>query len=414
MDLVLVEGDKTSALPKLEVYRASLESQHTTQDCVFPARLPKSPDRDTAKGRYGHAGNGVISSRTWKENMPLPHTGPPGASASAGSALIEPLRDPQGRQLDYLRLSVTDRCNLRCRYCMPTDGIPLVSHRDVLSFEELYRLTALFAGVGIRKIRLTGGEPLVRKGVLRFMARLAELPSRPEILLTTNGVLLADRLADLPAAGVRRVNLSLDSLDRDTYRHVTRRDELPRVRPLLDLIPAAGLALKINVVVIPGVNDDELPAFVELTRERDVTVRFIEPMPFVGSGERLARGITGDEIIERLRVRFELQESPNAAADVDDLYTIPGHRGRVGVIRGHSRTFCAGCSRLRLDARGRLRTCLYGATGADLGRLQREGARDDLLEQAIRTSVANRLLDGRAAERERTDRTFDSMAQIGG
>jgi len=297
---------------------------------------------------------------------------------------------------------------------MPTDGIPLVSHRDVLSFEELYRLTALFAGVGIRKIRLTGGEPLVRKGVLRFMARLAELPSRPEILLTTNGVLLADRLADLPAAGVRRVNLSLDSLDRDTYRHVTRRDELPRVRPLLDLIPAAGLALKINVVVIPGVNDDELPAFVELTRERDVTVRFIEPMPFVGSGERLARGITGDEIIERLRVRFELQESPNAAADVDDLYTIPGHRGRVGVIRGHSRTFCAGCSRLRLDARGRLRTCLYGATGADLGRLQREGARDDLLEQAIRTSVANRLLDGRAAERERTDRTFDSMAQIGG
>jgi len=346
--------------------------------------------------------------------MPPPNTGLTGAVASARNGYSGPLRDPQDRTLDYLRLSVTDRCNLRCRYCMPPGGIPLVRHQDVLSFEEMHRLTTLFTGLGIRKIRITGGEPLVRKGVLRFMARLADLPSQPEILLTTNGVLLADRIADLLAAGIRRVNLSLDSLDRETYRHITRRDELPRVRPLLDLIPEAGLALKINMVVMPGVNDGELPAFTELTRDRDVTVRFIEPMPFVGSGESIGRRIAGDEILDRLRARFELHESPNTAAAVDDLYTIPGHRGRVGIIRGHSRTFCAGCSRLRLDARGRLRTCLYGAAGADLGRLLRKGAGDDLIVQAVRTSVGNRLLDGRTVERARADKMFDSMAQIGG
>ncbi len=346
--------------------------------------------------------------------MSVPHPGRIGVTTSACAPSPTPIRDPQGRTLDYLRLSVTDRCNLRCRYCMPGDGIPLVRHEDVLSLETLHRLAALLAGLGMRKIRITGGEPLVRKGVLGLMARLAKLPSRPEILLTTNGVLLADRLDDLRTAGVRRVNLSLDSLDRDTYRRITRRDELARVLPLLDAIPAAGLGLKINVVVMPGVNDGELRDFAALTRDRDLTVRFIEPMPFAGDGGSVCPEISGDELSVRLRGHFDLRAMPGAPASVDEIYTIPGHRGRIGFIKGHSRTFCTDCNRLRLDARGRLRTCLYGAAAADLGRLLRDGAGDDQITSVVRTTVGQRLPDGRAAERARAVETFDSMAQIGG
>ena len=346
--------------------------------------------------------------------MKEPLDGRTGVETPARASSPATLRDPQGRRLDYLRLSVTDRCNLRCRYCMPAEGIELVRHEDVLTLEELRRLTALFADLGVRKIRITGGEPLVRKGVPHLLARLGRLPSRPEILLTTNGVLLADRLEDLRAAGVRRVNLSLDSLDRDTYRRITRRDELARVLPLLDAIPAAGLGLKINVVVIPGLNDGELRDFAALTRDRDLTVRFIEPMPFVGTAGGVCPAIGGDEILERLRVDFALEAALGGASSVEELYAAPGHRGRIGIIRGHGRTFCAACSRLRLDARGRLRTCLYGIPAVDLGRLLRDGADTERLILAVRSAVADRLVDGWAAERGRGGGDLDSMARIGG
>jgi cyclic pyranopterin phosphate synthase len=389
--------------------KTGLEDRH-----VFPARLPTSPGGDTVKGRYGRAGNGAISSRTWKEDVATQPTGPTGAAAPARARPSFDLRDPQGRRLDYLRLSVTDRCNLRCRYCMPADGVALVRHADVLSLEDLHRLAALLADLGVRKIRVTGGEPLVRRGVLDLLARLGRLPTRPEVLLTTNGVRLDGRLDALRAAGVRRVNLSLDSLDRDTYRHITRRDELARVRPLLGAIPSAGLGLKINVVVLPGVNDGELGDFVALTRDRDLDVRFIEPMPFAGAGGAGIGIISGDEILDRLRGEFALTPVLGAAEDVAELYTVAGHHGRVGVIRGHARTFCGPCGRLRLDARGRLRTCLYGETVADLGRLLRDGADDGRLARAVRAAVADRLPDGRAAERGRRGGGLESMARIGG
>jgi cyclic pyranopterin phosphate synthase len=325
------------------------------------------------------------------------------------------LLDPQGRTLAYLRLSVTDRCNLRCRYCMPADGIELVDHADVLSFEETTRLCALFTWLGVRRIRVTGGEPLARRGLTDLLRVLADLPAAPEVLLTTNGVLLGDRLDAVRAAGVHRVNLSLDSLDRATYARITRRDALPRVLPLLDAVPAAGLGLKLNVVVLPGLNDGELPDFAALCADRDLTVRFIEAMPFDGGDGVPRRILDGEEILARLCAAYPLARLPDRPAAVDELYAAPGWRGRVGLIRGHSRTFCGDCNRLRLDARGRLRTCLYGDPAADLGALLRGGADDAEVIEAVRAAVGRRLPDGHAAQRARdAGAARDSMASIGG
>jgi len=361
-----------------------------------------------AKGRYGPAGNGAIRSRFWKENMIRP------AHTPRVGAVVAPLTDPQGRVLDYLRLAVTDRCNLRCRYCMPADGIEQVSHADMLTMEELLRLGRVFVDLGIRKIRVTGGEPLVRKGVVSLLAGLRNLPEAPEVLLTTNGLDLSRQLDGLQAAGVERINLSLDSLHPETWSRITRRDGFEAARASVDEVLARGMGLKINMVVLPGWNDHELPDFVALTLERDLTVRFIEPMPFLGAGEPLSETITGDEILGRLEQGFALESAGQTGAAVDRIYRVRGYRGRLGIIAGASRTFCSACSRLRLDGQGRLRTCLYGIAAADLRMLVRQGATDAELGGVIRSAVARRQVDGRAAEQGHTTTGLDSMASIGG
>ena len=362
-----------------------------------------------AKGRYDRAGNGATRSRTWKENM-VGILSPQAAPAQVPAPLI----DPQGRTLDYLRLSVTDRCNLRCRYCMPAAGLPKAAHDDILTLEEMERLAALFVRHGVRKIRITGGEPLVRRGLVPFMARLAALPSQPEILLTTNGLALADHCRDLAAAGIRRINLSLDSLDADTWSQITRRPGHARVLEAIDRVLAAGMGLKINMVVLPGINDGEIADFVELTRSRPVAVRFIEPMPFAGDGSALDAVISGEEILARLQARFELQPVVQRPAAVDRMFAVPGYRGRVGIIAGHSRTFCRTCSRVRIDSRGRLRTCLYGAPRVDLLAMMRDSMTDDDIADAVRTEVGLRLKDGHTAEALHHLAGKESMADIGG
>lgn len=327
---------------------------------------------------------------------------------------VAPLSDPQGRTLDYLRLAVTDRCNLRCRYCMPAEGIKLVNHQDVLTLEEMQRLGAIFVRLGVRKIRITGGEPLVRKGVVDLMAGLHRLPSQPEILLTTNGLLLDDKLDDLHAAGVRRINLSLDSLDPENWSRITRRQGHEKVLKAIDQVLDKGMGLKVNVVVLPGANEHEVPDFVALTKDRDLSIRFIEPMPFDGAGKPLAATISGEEILALIRPKFELQPLDNKPGAVDKLYAAAGHVGTVGIIEGHSRTFCASCRRMRLDARGRLRTCLYGKPQADLRALIRAGATDAEVISAIRGAVSRRLVDGIAAEADSRIGGLESMASIGG
>ena len=337
-----------------------------------------------------------------------------GLDGGMGVARHGPLVDPQGRCLDYVRLAITDRCNLRCRYCMPAAGVDLGERDEILSIDELARLGGVLAGMGARSFRLTGGEPLVRRGVVSLVAALRALPSRPEVLLTTNGLLLAEHLDALAEAGLERVNLSLDSLDEATWAAITRRDGFARARAAVDQVLARGLGLKVNVVVLPGWNDHELAAFVELARERPLTVRFIEPMPFLGEGRLCGPGISGDEIRARLAGDFELEPEPVVAGSVEKVYRVAGFVGRVGVIEGHSRTFCGTCRRLRIDARGRLRTCLYGKPAGFLRPLLRSGADDAALAAAIRHTVAARLPDGVAAELDHRRHNLESMVHIGG
>lgn len=342
------------------------------------------------------------------------HPMPAAAFVGAGAAPGGPLVDPQGRRLDYLRLSVTDRCNLRCRYCMPAAGVALSPRDEILSIDELIRLGALFAGLGVRSFRITGGEPLVRRGLVTLIAGLSALPSKPEVLLTSNGMLLTEHLDALADAGLRRVNLSLDSLDEGTWTSITRREGFGTVRAAVDQVLARGMGLKINMVVLPGTNDHELNDFVELARELPLTVRFIEPMPFLGEGQLCGPGIAGSEILARIAARHEVEAEPVVPGAVEKVFRVPGFVGRFGIIEGHSRTFCGTCRRLRVDARGRMRTCLYGKPAAFLRPLMRAGADNQALETAIRQAVAGRLLDGVAAEHDHRRHNLESMVNIGG
>jgi cyclic pyranopterin phosphate synthase len=362
-----------------------------------------------AMGRNGRTGNGGVSSRTWKENMSTK-----GALGNRASPSRKPLVDPQGRTLSYLRVAITDRCNLRCRYCLPPEGIKQIPHHEIMTFEETLRLCSLFSELGLNKIRVTGGEPLVRKGANEFLASLAQLPAKPEVLLTTNGLVLEEHLEVLQAAGLKRINISLDSLNPETWSEITRRKGFEKVRSAVDRVLESGMGLKINVVVLPGLNDHEIPDFVELTRKNPLTVRFIEPMPFDGAGKALAETIDGKEILLRLHSKYDLTPVNQPADSVDKLFTVRGFQGMVGVIEGHSRTFCATCTRLRLDARGRLRTCLYGAPGSNLLEMMRDRASDNDLVQAIRTEVSYRFPDGKKAELAHHLVGLDSMASIGG
>ena len=335
-------------------------------------------------------------------------------------------RDRLGRRIDYLRLSVTDRCNLRCRYCLPEAGLQLAPRDALLTWEEMLRLCRLLTAHGIRKIRLTGGEPFVRHGLLPFLDRLRRLPGNTEIALTTNGVALQPHLTELKRLGIERLNISLDSLSPRTYEVIGRRDRFNQVWRALTAADALGFVLKINLVVLPGLNDGELADFVALTRDRDWTVRFIEPMPF---GDRSGWGlaatnadgggqpvITGDEIHRRLAAAYSLRRLTGRPGAVAELYQVAGHRGRIGIIRGHSRTFCASCSRLRLSAQGLVRTCLYGPPVLDLKQMLREGASAGQLATAVQAAVHGRAVDGIAAAATGVTECgcLASMAAIGG
>jgi cyclic pyranopterin phosphate synthase len=342
----------------------------------------------------------------------MDHTRANGMRARGGTG-GDRLLDGHGRRLDYLRLSVTDACNLRCRYCLPEGTASPPAPGPVLDDGEILRLGRLLCALGVRKIRLTGGEPLVRRGVIELVRRLRDLSAAPELVLTTNGVLLAPHLPDLARHGVRRLNVSLDSLDRGTYAAITGRDAHDEVRRALDRADADGFVLKLNVVVLAGLNDGEIPDFVALTRARPWTVRFIEAMPFDGRGGRGGERLAGDEILARIRRRFALEPEVSPAAAVEELHRVPGHAGRIGIIRAWTRHFCGHCTRLRISARGELRTCLYGRPELDLGALLRSGADDGTLAEAIRAAVRVKPVDGHDAEFLYGCRRA-SMAGIGG
>ena len=301
------------------------------------------------------------------------------------------LTDPLNRQINYLRISVTDRCNLRCRYCMPPEGVPLLEHADILSYEEIFRIAEISVGLGIRKIRLTGGEPLVRRGLVPLVARLAHLSGLTDLSLTTNGTLLRAHAGPLRDAGLRRINVSLDTLRPERYRAVTRHGELRDVLDGIAAAEAAGiLPIKINTVTLREFNADEAADFARLTLERPFDIRFIEFMP-VGehNGWQRDRLVPGDEILRALQAQFDIEPAApeDGAAGPGRLYRIRGAAGRVGFINPMTEHFCHLCNRLRLTPNGRLRTCLFDDSEVDLRARLRGGAGDAELAEIIRAAV---------------------------
>jgi cyclic pyranopterin phosphate synthase len=300
-----------------------------------------------------------------------------------------PLVDGCGRVHDYLRVSVTDRCNLRCTYCMPISDVVYCDRNEILSYEEIVRLVRIMAGMGITKVRLTGGEPTVRKGLENLITNLAKIPGIETVALTTNGVLFAKKAELFRAAGLKVVNISLDSLNRETFERITRRDELGRVMAAIEAAIGMDFApVKVNVVVIPGVNDHEVEDFAEFVRNRPLRIRFIEHMPFQGNHWTALGFVPFAEIRKRIEQRYELHELPDnyISNRVARDFAIPGFQGTIGFISAMSDSFCVRCSRLRVTADGSLKTCLFYPARVNLREALRY-AGDAEIERVIRDAV---------------------------
>lgn len=289
--------------------------------------------------------------------------------------------DGRGRNIDYIRISVTDRCNMRCVYCMPEDGVAKTSHHDILNFEEILRLAGLFSRLGVRKIKLTGGEPLCRLGLEELVSGLAAVPGIDCVTLTTNGTGLASRAQALRQAGLAAVNISLDTLDPAVYERITRRPWLDRALEGLEAARAAGLPVKVNCV--PLLPQQKLWDVAELARDRAEAVRFIEMMPiglgkeFSGPGQEAVAAVLEQRFGPLTPVSERLGNGPAV------YYALPGFRGRIGFISAVSHRFCESCNRVRLTAEGYLIRCLQYDDGTDLRALLRKGASDAVLLEAI-------------------------------
>ncbi|HEY2055942.1 MAG TPA: GTP 3',8-cyclase MoaA [Solirubrobacterales bacterium] len=302
-----------------------------------------------------------------------------------------PLEDAHGRPISDLRVSVTDRCNFRCRYCMPAEGMPWIPREEILSFEEIERLVRLLVDLGVRDVRLTGGEPLVRREFPALVARLRAIEGIEDLSLTTNGYLLEAQAADLVAAGIDRVNVSIDSLARARFFEITRRDALDRVLVGLDAIAAFPQVrpVKVNAVPMPGLGREDVLRFCGLARDRGFQVRFIEFMPLDGD-----RAWRADEVLTGAEVRAMVEEAglalverPREPHSTARVFGFADGRGEIGFINPVSEPFCADCNRLRLTADGKLRTCLFSLHETDLRDPLRAGASDEELGQIVRDAV---------------------------
>lgn len=325
------------------------------------------------------------------------------------------LKDNHGRTVNYLRLAVTDRCNLRCFYCMPEQGLDWLSRKDLMTYEEMLQFCKIVVKMGIEKIRITGGEPFARKDFIVFLRQLAAIEGLKELTLTTNGVLTAPYILELKKLGIKSVNLSLDTLDRNKFFSITRRDELPKVLDTLHELIANDIQVKINAVVMEGRNTADIIPLAKLTEELPVSVRYIEEMPFNGDGHYA--GLSWDHI----RILDTLTQAyPNIQKIQDPLYStsynykVEGHKGTLGIIAAYTRSFCGSCNRIRVTPQGNLRTCLYGEAVTNVRDILRSGLQETALEDAILQAINTRATDGWEAERNRVVSPQESMATIGG
>ena len=328
------------------------------------------------------------------------------------------MKDQYGRKIEYARLSITDRCSLRCRYCMPADGVEPMAHAEVLSYEELLRIARALAALGVKKLRVTGGEPLVRRGIVDFVRELKALPGIEKVVITTNGVALPELAGPLMAAGLDGVNMSLDTLDPQVFASITRRDALARVLDGLRQLLASGCPeVKLNVVPIRGVNEKALTALAGLAQEQPIQVRFIELMPIGCAAASGYRGIPTDEVKRQLTAAYGRLVPHLPAQGVCGpavYYSLPGFAGRIGFIDAIEHKFCQNCNRVRVTASGFLKLCLNSSAGLDLRALLRGGVDDAALAAAMEQAIYQKPAEHFFFRKDNTMKDTRKMYEVGG
>jgi len=327
------------------------------------------------------------------------------------------LKDSFGRVINNLRISVTDRCNFRCVYCMPAHGMKWLDKNKILTFEEIYRIAIIFAEMGITKLRLTGGEPLIRKELDVLVRMLSSIEAIEDISLTTNGYFLEEQAQKLLDSGLKRINISLDSLKNDTFNTITRRNYYEKVRRGISIVASLGLnPIKINVVLIRGFNDDEILDFAELARKNNFVIRFIEFMP-IGNDDKwnIEKVITSKEIINTIEHGLGIRLIPKSQRGTQpaDTFMFEDGKGEIGFISSVSQPFCEHCNRVRITSDGKLRTCLFSINETDLRKLLREGARDQEIKDLILGAVWKKER-GHLINKPGFMRPSRTMSQIGG
>ena len=330
--------------------------------------------------------------------------------------VLPSLIDKHNRRLNYLRISITDRCNLRCLYCMPNDGLAKMRHEEILTYEEILRLATIAVNLGVNKIRLTGGEPLIRKGILQLLPSLGSLPGLKDISMTTNGIYLKENLGKIKSAGINRINISLDTLHRERYRKITGYDGFEQVWEGIQLAEQLGLnPIKINMVVMQGINDDEVIDFARLSLNHPYHIRFIEYMPsgFADKGTPLHH-VPNSAVKDQITSMRKLVKVLKTEIDgPTDRFRFEGAPGEIGFISPLSHHFCQVCNRLRLTASGHLRPCLLSDKEVDLKVLMRAGASDNDLEQLFLEAAKNKPRAHRLVS-EHCGSLSGKMSAIGG
>ncbi len=327
------------------------------------------------------------------------------------------LVDSFGRQISYVRLAVTDRCNLRCQYCMPAHGIDIVPRVELLTYKEMYRLIRVLTELGVNKIRLTGGEPFVRKGFVEFLEMLSFNDLLEDINITTNGVLIYKHIETLEKLQkVKNINLSIDSLQADKFNEITRRNTFDEVFKTMEALEKSSMNLKLNVVVQSGINTNEINDFVRLTKDKDIAVRFIEEMPFNGEGQReMKEAWNYNKILNEIKSAFDISAIQSEKSSTSRNFSIENHKGTVGIIPAFTRTICGDCNRIRITSIGTFKNCLFDDGVFNLRDFIRNGASNDDLKELFLSLIKEKPENGFIAEANRKDGgASESMSTIGG
>ena len=327
------------------------------------------------------------------------------------------LTDSFNRKIDYVRIAVTDRCNLRCHYCMPEKGIVYENIRNLLTCEEILFLTNVLGEIGFRKVRFTGGEPFVRKDFMYLLEKTREQGQFDSIHITSNGVLIKKHLDSLKALGILDINLSLDSLDEERFAQITRRNDFKKTMESLEAMVSQGFRVKINAVIMSGINEQDILPLSLITKDHPVSVRFIEEMPFNGMGRFRHETLSAKDIKNVLEETYpDMIRLPQESGATTTEYKIPDHQGKIGIIAAFTRSFCNTCNRLRITARGEIKNCLYDNGVFSVRDYIRQGTTHGKLAEKMREIIHLKPRDGFEAERlsAQKNHVLESMSMIGG